>query len=56
MSFATARRISAEQPDAQTLYRRLARHRFWVQVIGMISIFVTAMYGMYQNLSVAPGF
>jgi hypothetical protein len=56
MSFATARRISAEQPDTQTLCRRLARHRFWVQVIGMISIFVTAMYGMYQNLSVAPGF
>ena len=56
MGFATARRISAEQPDAQTLCRRLARHRFWVQVIGMISIFVTAMYGMYQNLSVAPGF
>jgi hypothetical protein len=56
MRFALARRIAAEQPDLQALCKRLARHRFWVQVIGMISIFVTAMYGMYQNLSVAPGF
>ncbi|WP_341213161.1 component of SufBCD complex [uncultured Limimaricola sp.] len=56
MAFATARRIAAEQPDARALCHRLARHRFWVQAIGMLSIFVTAMYGMYQNLSVAPGF
>ena len=56
MSFSTARRIAAEQPDAEALCHRLARHRFWVQLLGMVSIFVTAMYGMYQNLSVAPGF
>ncbi|WP_017928589.1 hypothetical protein [Limimaricola hongkongensis] len=56
MSLATARRIAAEQPAPEALCRRLGRHRFWVQVIGMASIFVTAMYGMYQNLSVAPGF
>ena len=56
MSISTARRITAELPQGEALYRRLARHRFWTQVIGMISIFVTAMYGMYQNLSVIPGF
>ncbi|MGX9855532.1 component of SufBCD complex [Limimaricola variabilis] len=56
MSFATARRIARERPEAELLCKRLARHRFWVQLIGMVSIFVTAMFGMYQNLSVAPGF
>ncbi|MGR3499889.1 MAG: component of SufBCD complex [Limimaricola soesokkakensis] len=56
MSFATARRIAVERPEVEALCRHLARHRFWVQLLGMVSIFVTAMYGMYQNLSVAPGF
>ena len=27
------------------------RHRLITQVIGMISIFITALWGMYQNLS-----
>jgi len=56
MSISTARRIAAEQPQGEALFRRLTRHRLWTQVIGMFSIFVTAMYGMYQNLSVIPGF
>jgi len=56
MSLSTARRIAEEEPQDEALFRRLARHRFWTQVIGMISIFVTAMFGMYQNLSVIPGF
>lgn len=56
MSLSTARRIVAEAPQGEALFRRLTRHRFWTQVIGMISIFVTAMFGMYQNLSVIPGF
>jgi hypothetical protein len=30
------------------------RQRFWTQVIGMIAIFVTAMFGMYHNLAVVP--
>lgn len=56
LSLSTARLIEAEQPTGEALRKRLIRHRFWVQVIGMISIFVTAMYGMYQNLVVGPGF
>lgn len=54
MSLSTARRIEAEAPTGDALFRQLIRHRFWTQVIGMISIFVTAMYGMYKNLSVVP--
>jgi hypothetical protein len=56
MSLATARRIYDEEPTGEALYRRMTRHRFWTQVIGMVSIFVTAVYGMYHNLVVVPGF
>ena len=33
---------------------QLVRHRFWTQLIGMVAIFVTAMWGMYKNLYVGP--
>lgn len=49
LSLATARALEAEQPQGEDLYRRLARHRIWVQLIGMLSIFFTALWGMYQN-------
>jgi len=51
LSVATARKIAAQAERGEALRRRLLRHRFWTQVIGMISIFVTALWGMYQNLS-----
>lgn len=56
MTLRTARIIEAERPEGQDLIRRLLRHRFWTHVTGMVSIFVTAMFGMYRNLSVVPGF
>ena len=56
MSIATAQRIAEEGLEPEVLYRRLMRHRLWTQVIGMASIFVTALYGMYQNLDVSPAF
>lgn len=56
MTLRTARIISEERLEGQELIRRLMRHRFWTHVTGMISIFVTAMFGMYQNLSVVPGY
>jgi hypothetical protein len=36
------------------LRKRLLRHRLYSQMIGMVSIFVTALWGMYQNLNVGP--
>ncbi len=54
MSIATARRIRAEGDTGEQLYRRLFRHRLLTQVVGMVSVFVTAMWGMYQNLVVGP--
>jgi hypothetical protein len=52
LSLRTARRI--READGAGLYRMMLRHRRVVQVIGMISIFVTAMWGMYQNLALGP--
>lgn len=52
LSLYTARRIEAEDATGPALYRRLRWHRLFVQVIGLIAIFVTAMWGMYQNMTV----
>lgn len=56
LTLSTARKIEVEGLAAETLFTRLTRHRFWTQVIGMISIFISAMYGMFHNLAVVPGF
>ena len=48
----TARRIEREGLEGEGLIRRLMRHRIYIQLTGMVSIFVTAMWGMYTNLSV----
>lgn len=54
LSVATARRIQAEEARGAQLYKRLTRHRLYTQIIGMVAIFVTALWGMFQNLSVGP--
>lgn len=54
LSLSTARLIEARQPVGRDLHKRLFRHRLYTQIIGMISIFVTAMYGMYINFSTSP--
>ena len=51
ISLSTARLIQAEDAGGELLCRRLTRHRLYVQMIGVVSIFVTALWGMYQNLS-----
>ncbi|TDE38351.1 component of SufBCD complex [Antarcticimicrobium sediminis] len=51
LNTATARRIERDQAHGPLLYKRLARCRVYTQMIGMASIFVTALWGMYQNLS-----
>jgi hypothetical protein len=49
-----ARRLVRDHLEGEALARCLVRQRLWTQVIGMIAIFVTAMFGMYQNLAVIP--
>lgn len=54
LSIRTSRRIRANGLEGESLIRALLRHRFGTQLIGVVSIFVTAMYGMYKNLYVGP--
>ncbi len=54
LSLSTARLIQDQNLTGGALRKRLTRHRFWVQLIGMFSILVTAMFGMYQNMSIGP--
>jgi len=56
LTLRTSRMIVAGENYGPALCRRLTRHRFATQVLGMFSIFVTAMFGMYQNLQLGlPG-
>ena len=48
-----ARRIAALPESAPEVYPLLANHRAMVQAIGGLSIFVTTLWGMWQNLSFA---
>lgn len=48
--------IVEQQPTDDALFSLLRRHRFVVQMVGLATIFVTAMFGMYQNLMVPHGF
>jgi len=50
LSLNSARIISEQQLAGKALRSRLYRHRLATQVVGMVSIFVTALWGMYQNL------
>ena len=50
LSLRTSVMIEAGQGQGEVLLRRLGRHRLSVQVLGMLSIFVTSMYGMYVNI------
>ncbi|WP_439111167.1 component of SufBCD complex [Lentibacter sp.] len=50
-ALSTARLIREEDATGARLYQLLGRQRMITQVIGMLSIFVTALWGMYQNLT-----
>jgi hypothetical protein len=52
LSLSTARLIIDEAAVGEALRNRMKKHRIITQTIGMLSIFVTAMFGMYQNLAI----
>ncbi|EKE72511.1 hypothetical protein [Celeribacter baekdonensis] len=54
LNIRTAQNIASHAPTGEALISVLRRHRFFVQLIGMVSIFVTAMWGMYQNIVTGP--
>ena len=51
LTLRAARSILAQAQDGADVCARLQRHRVTIQAIGMVSIFVTALWGMFQNLS-----
>ncbi|MEE9427348.1 MAG: component of SufBCD complex [Paracoccaceae bacterium] len=54
LSMSTARLITTENSSGDLLQKRLSRHRLYTHIAGMVSIFVTGLWGMYQNLFVGP--
>lgn len=52
LSLSTARIIEAEKLHGEALRARMMRHRLYTQLLGVLSIFITAMWGMYQNVTV----
>lgn len=52
LNLSTARLIAAEDSRGDILRKRLTRCRIYTQIIGTLSILVTALWGMYQNLSI----
>lgn len=51
LSLNTARLIVDLELAGEDLRKRLTRHRLYVQMLGVVSIFVTAMFGMYMNFT-----
>ena len=50
LSLRVAVKVEAGEAQGEALFRRLFWHRLSVQVLGMVSILVTSLYGMYVNL------
>jgi hypothetical protein len=51
LSVRNARQIRGHGTFGEALRGHLGRQRFFNQVIGMVSIFITAFWGMWHNLS-----
>jgi hypothetical protein len=52
LSLSTAQHLVSTQMEDEDLFRRLTRHRMAVQAIGMVSIFITSLWGMWQNMQI----
>ena len=54
LSLRTASRLERDALDGEALRRRLTRHRFATQLVGVVSILGTSLFGMWQNVTVGP--
>jgi hypothetical protein len=52
LTVSTARKLRAD--GYADVARHLRRHRTYVQMLGVLFIFVTAFWGMYTNVTVGP--
>lgn len=53
MSIRSAGLIEAGENQGAQLHRRLKRHRLATQFLGMVSIFVTSLFGMWENMHIS---
>ena len=53
LSIRSAGFIEAGEGQGAALQRRLSRHRLATQLLGMTSIFVTSLYGMWENMHIS---
>lgn len=51
LSFNSARTIRDRGLSGKPLRRFMRRHRMTTQFVGMVAIFITALWGMYQNMT-----
>lgn len=57
LSLRTASKLEpmlADAPQVAEVTRRLSHHRTAVQAVGLVSITVTALWGMLQNMQLSP--
>lgn len=52
LSLRTSLLVEAGEGVGEALHRRLLRHRVATQILGMVAIFVTSLFGMYQNMHI----
>lgn len=52
LALRAAVRVEAGALEGADLHRLLTRHRISTQLIGMVSIFVTSLFGMWQNMHI----
>lgn len=50
----TAQKIKVAEPSGEALIALMRRHRTHTQIVGVFAIFVTALWGMYQNIVTGP--
>lgn len=50
LSLRSAIKVEQGEGHGDVLFRRLFWHRVSVQLLGMVSIFITSLYGMYVNV------
>ena len=52
LNLRTSQKIHSQDLALEQVFAVLARHRLIIPCIGMVSIFITAMFGTYQNLNI----
>jgi len=52
INIAAARKLQRSDPSLEIVSKILTRCRIYTQIIGMISILITSLWGMYQNFSI----